>query len=48
MHPRQLRGVLEFAAAHYDVVLADLTGAKEPHAREALSNSESIFIVVAR
>ncbi len=45
VHPRRLRGVMEYAAAHYDVVLADLTGAKEPHVMEALHSSESIFVV---
>jgi hypothetical protein len=45
VHPRQLRGVLEYAASHYHLVCADLTGAKEAHATEVLRSSESIFVV---
>ena len=45
VHPRQLRGVLKYAASHYHLVCADLTGAKEVHATEVLRSSESIFVV---
>jgi hypothetical protein len=45
VHPRQLRGVLEYAASHYHLVCADLTGAKEVHTMEVLRSSESIFVV---
>lgn len=45
VHPRQLRGVLDYAAAHYPIVCADLTGAKDAHSVEVLRSSESIFVV---
>jgi hypothetical protein len=45
IHPSQLRQVLECAREHYSIVCADLTGARESYALEALRASDGIFLV---
>jgi Flp pilus assembly CpaE family ATPase len=45
VHPRQLRGVLDYAREHYHIVCADLTDAKDVHALEVLRASDGIFLV---
>ena len=45
VHPRQLRPVLDYAAQHYAVICADLSGAKATHAVDMLRASGSIFVV---
>ena len=40
-----LANLFEYARDHYRIVCADLTGAKESHAREVLRVSEAIFLV---
>jgi hypothetical protein len=44
-HPLQVGRVLEYARQKYRTVLADLTGAREPHALEVLRASDAIFLV---
>lgn len=45
VHPRQLRPVLDYAAQHYAVICADLSGAKAVHSVDVLRASASIFVV---
>lgn len=45
VHARQLGPLLDYARAHYTLVCADLTGAKEAHLLEVLQASEAIFLV---
>ena len=45
VHPRQMRGVLDYACEHYHIVCADLSGAGEAHALEVLRASSGIFLV---
>lgn len=45
IHPRQMRGVLDYARAHYHIVCADLTDASEVHAGEVLRAADGIFLV---
>lgn len=45
VHPNQLPAVLEYARAHYSVVCADLTSARESFALEVLRASDGIFCV---
>lgn len=44
-HPREIRRLLEHARDRYGVTCADLTGAKEVVALEALRQADSIFVV---
>jgi hypothetical protein len=45
VHPRQMRGVLDYARDHYHVVCADLSDANDVHALEVLRASDGIFLV---
>lgn len=45
VHPRQMRGVLDYARAHYHIVCADLSDASAAHAAEVLRASDGIFLV---
>jgi hypothetical protein len=45
VHPRQMRGVLDYARKHYHVVCADLTSASNSVALEVLRASDGIFLV---
>lgn len=45
VHPRQMRGVLDYAREHYHIVCADLSDASEALAHEVLRVSDGIFLV---
>jgi Flp pilus assembly CpaE family ATPase len=44
-HPRQVGRLLDHARLKYSAICVDLTGAREPHAREVLRVSDAIFLV---
>jgi Flp pilus assembly CpaE family ATPase len=45
VNPRELSPLLDYARENYQVVCADLTGAREPQSAQTLRASDAIFVV---